>query len=94
MVRRFRLNLAGLDRWFKDRQHSRVLIESSTESEWVARYLERLGHEVVVADPNYAAMYAERTRRVKTDNRDADALFEANRTGVYRPAHRRSDAQR
>jgi transposase len=26
-----------------------ILIESSTESEWVARYLEELGHEVIVA---------------------------------------------
>lgn len=94
VLRRFRLSPAGLDRWFKEREHCRVLIESATESEWVARYLEGLGHEVVVADPNYAAMYAERTRRVKTDKRDAEALFEANRTGVYRPAHRRSDAQR
>jgi transposase len=30
---------------------------------------------------------------VKTDTRDADALFEANRLGIYRPAHRRSDAR-
>ena len=31
---------------------ARVLIEASTESEWVARCLERLGHEVIVGDPN------------------------------------------
>lgn len=91
---RFRLSRTGLDRWFRERTASRVLIESSTESEWVAQHLETLGHEVVVADPNYSLMYGERTRRVKTDNRDADALFEANRAGVYRPAHRRSAAGR
>jgi hypothetical protein len=28
------------------------LIEASTEIEWVARCVERLGHEVIVADPN------------------------------------------
>ncbi len=33
---------------------ARILIEASTESEWVARCLEDLGHEVVVADPNFA----------------------------------------
>ena len=33
----------------------RILVEASTESEWVAQHLETLGHEVVVADPNYAA---------------------------------------
>ena len=29
----------------------------STESEWVAQHLETLGHEVIVADPNFAPMY-------------------------------------
>ena len=56
----------------------RILIEASTESEWVARCLEDLGHEVIVADPNFAPMYATRSRRVKTDRRDARALAEAN----------------
>lgn len=73
---------------------ARVLLEASTESEWVARHLESLGHTVIVADPNYAPMYATRTRRVKTDKRDARALAEACRLGAYRPAHRLSDARR
>jgi transposase len=72
----------------------RVLIEAGTESEWVARCLEELGHEVIVADPNYAPMYAQRQRKVKTDRRDALALVEACRLGAYRPAHRTSEAQR
>src|SRR5918996_4082937 len=38
---------------------SRILMEASTISEWVARLLEELGYEVVVADPNYAPMYAQ-----------------------------------
>jgi transposase len=37
-----------------DRPPARVLLESGTESEWVARYLESLGHAVIVADPNFA----------------------------------------
>jgi len=45
------------------RPPAKILIEASTESEWVARCLEELGHEVVVADPNFAAMYATRSRR-------------------------------
>lgn len=92
--RRFGLNRPNLDRFFAGRPQCRVLIESSTESEWVAQHLEGLGHEMVVADPNFAAMYGERNRRVKTDRRDADALFEANRLGIYREAHRRSQEQR
>ncbi len=37
----------------------RILVETGTESEWVAQALEAAGHEVVVADPNYAPMYGE-----------------------------------
>src|SRR5438445_11843628 len=76
------------------RPRGRIVLESSTESEWVARCLEGLGHEVVVADPNFTPMYATRTRKVKTDRRDARALAEACLLGAYRPAHRLSDPQR
>jgi transposase len=80
----------ALARVFEGRARLRILVESSTESEWVACWLERLGHEVIVADPTYAAMYGARTRRIKTDRRDVAALAEACRRGVYRPAHRAS----
>ena len=40
----------------------------------MARCLEGLGHEVIVADPNFAPMYATRARKVKSDRRDARAL--------------------
>src|SRR5881392_1199664 len=76
------------------RPPARILVEASTESEWVACHLESLGHEVIVADPNYAPMYATRARRVKTDRRDARTLMEACRAGTYRPAHRLSAARR
>jgi transposase len=39
-------------------------------------------------------MYATRSRKVKTDRRDARALAEACLLGAYRPAHRLSDPQR
>jgi transposase len=58
-----------------DRPPARVLLEASTESEWVARHLEALGHEVIVADPGYAPMYATRSRRVKTDKRETRASW-------------------
>jgi transposase len=79
---------------FGNRAPGRILLEASTESEWVAQCLEGLGHEVIVADPNYAPMYATRSRRVKTDKRDARTLAEALRSGAYRPAHRVSAARR
>ena len=49
---------------------------------------------MIVADPNYALMYGQRSRRVKTDKRDVAALAEACRVGVYRRAHRVSAPQR
>jgi transposase len=76
------------------RPRARILLEASTESEWVARHLESLGHEVIVADPNFAPMYATRARRTKTDRRDARTLMEAARLGAYRTAHRVSPARR
>jgi transposase len=76
------------------RRPARILLEASTESEWVARHLESLGHTVIVADPGFAAMYATRSKRVKTDKRDARTLCDALLLGAYRAVHRASDAQR
>jgi hypothetical protein len=71
----------------------RVLVEASTEREWVAQHLEQIGHEVIVADPNDGPMYGHRSRRIKTDRRDVAALTEACQHGTYRVAHRRSDRE-
>lgn len=79
---------------FTGRPRARVLIESSTESEWVAQTIEACGHEVVVASPGYALMYGHRDPRIKTDRRDVVALAEACRLGIYRGAHRVSASQR
>jgi transposase len=92
--RRVATTRSALSGVFGGRARLRVVLESSTESEWVAQHLEELGHEVVVADPNYALMYGQRSRRIKTDRRDVIALGEANRLGIYRPAHRVSSKQR
>jgi transposase len=73
---------------------ARILLEASTESEWVATHLEALGHTVIVANPNFAPMYATLHRRIKTDQRDAQALMEACALGAYRPAYRLSPARR
>ena len=78
---------------FGDGAPMRILLEASTEAEWVAQHLEALGHSVIVGDPNYTLMYGQRTRRIKTDKRDAAALAEACRLGIYRAAHRVSPGQ-
>jgi transposase len=76
------------------RARCRILLEASTESEWVARHLESLGHQVIVADPGFAPMYATRSKKVKTDKRDARTLAEACVLGAYRATHRVSAEQR
>ena len=74
---------------------SRLLIEASTESAWAAKALKALGFDVIVADPNYSAMYGKKQgRRIKTDRRDAKALAEACRIGNYRVAHQSSEEAR
>lgn len=92
--RRIKTTRASFDEMFASRPRARVLVEASTESEWVACHLEALGHEVIVADPNFAPMYATRDKKIKTDKRDARTLCEACRLGAYRPAHRTSERQR
>lgn len=90
----FRTTAVELTHRLQQYAGSRVLIEASTESEWVARHLESLQLEVIVGDPNYAMMYAARQRKVKTDRADAQALAQACRHGLYKKAHRMSDEQR
>jgi transposase len=84
----------ALVRAFADVGFVRILLEAGTESEWVAQCLEAAGFVVIVADPNFAPMYGELHRRVKTDQRDVAALAEANRRGWYRASYRASAAQR
>jgi len=84
----------ALTRVLGPRPRARILLEAGTESEWVAACLEGLGHEAIVADPNFAPMYATLSRKIKTDRRDALALLDACRLGAYRPAHRTSAARR
>ena len=92
--KRIRTDRERFEAVFGKLPRAKILLEAMTELEWVARCLEGLGHEVIVADPNYAAMYATRSRRVKTDRRDAVTLADACRLGAFRPAHRASDRQR
>jgi hypothetical protein len=62
--------------------HQRAFaFEASTEGEWVARWLESLNHDVMVADPYFAPMYAPLASDEGRSARcaDADASFAASR---------------
>jgi transposase len=71
---------AGLTRYFGGRARCRVVLEVGTHSPWVSRELERLGHEVVVANPS--AMYGKRRRRHRNDRLDAEFLARQGRADV------------
>lgn len=92
--RRIKTTREELTKFFAEQPPTRILIEAATESEWVAQHLESLGHEVVVADPNFAPMYSTLSKKIKTDKRDARALCDACERGTYRRAYRSTDSQR
>src|SRR5258705_3081376 len=73
----------GFERVFRERAPLRVLIETGTESEWVAQTIEACGHALVVVDPNYALMYGVRQRVVQTDRRGGGRAAEAKRLGLF-----------
>ena len=83
-----------LSAFFSKYPGSRVLLEASTSAEWVARHLESLGHDVIIADPRFRLMYAAGDKKIKTDRRDARALAVALRVGAFHRAHRKSDEAR
>lgn len=68
------------------------VIEASPLSEWVARMLESLGHEVVVIDPRRAKAII--TSKKKTDKLDARNLARMGRTGWYTQVHRKTEEAR
>ena len=84
--RRLKTTREEIAKMFADRPRMRILIEAATESEWVEQSLESLGHEVIVADPNFAPMYATLSQKIKTDKRDARALCDACEKENYRLA--------
>lgn len=94
LERRVTTTREACEQLFTARPRLRVLLESSTESEWVAQVIEACGHEVIVGAPSYALMYGHRDPQIKTDRRDVRALAEACRLGIYRAAHRVGAAQR
>jgi transposase len=90
LEQRIRTQRERLCKLLGKRPKARVLVEDSTESEWVARCLEGLGHEVVVADPNESAHVCH----AQLPGEDGQAGCSQPGGGAYRAAHRTSDAKR
>src|SRR3712207_4418179 len=48
---KIRTSSSAFERYFSKAERMRVAIEAGTHSPWISRLLERLGHEVLVANP-------------------------------------------
>jgi len=51
LEQRIATTAVGLEAFFGTRPRLRLALEAGTHSPWVSRWLQRLGHEVLVANP-------------------------------------------
>ena len=63
---------AGFREQFQSMARARIVMETGTHSPWVSRYLEKLGHEVLVANARQVRIIYDNDR--KTDKIDARTL--------------------
>jgi transposase len=81
----------GMEAFLEGLPRMRVVIETGTHANWVARLAERLGHEVVVAQSRKVALISGNER--KSDETDARLLAEigATRPSLLYPVKLRSE---
>jgi len=81
----------GLRRLFEGLDASRVVLEATTQSSWIARLIRSFGHEVVVINPRRLQLISESVS--KTDRNDARLLARVGRLdlGILQPVHEKSD---
>jgi hypothetical protein len=87
--RQIATTLERLTHVFGGRPRIRIVVEASTESEWVAQHLEQMLPEVIVADTNYGPMYspAESTDQDRSPRRRrAERSLSARDVSVGAPA--------
>ncbi len=77
---RIRTSRAALEKQFSKFKSARVVLEVGVHSRWVSEVLERLGHEVIVANPRQVHLIWK--RRMKTDRSDAMILARLGRLDV------------
>ncbi|MGH2356895.1 MAG: IS110 family transposase [Candidatus Limnocylindria bacterium] len=91
---RLRTTPAALERHFTALPHGRIVLEVGTHSPWVSRLLERLGHEVLVANARQLRLIYGSDR--KSDRVDAETLARLGRLdpALLKPIrHRGAEAQ-
>lgn len=70
----------GLQTLLSGGARARVVMEVGAQSKWVSRFVERLGHEVVVANPRKLRLIYENPS--KSDQVDAEYLARVGRLDV------------
>jgi transposase len=82
---------AGIVEAFGSLGRVRIAIEVGTHSPWVSRLLQKLGHEVIVANPRQVKLITESSR--KDDRLDAQTLARLARIDpqLLRPIQHRSE---
>ena len=81
----------GIVEAFGSLGRARIAIEVGTHSPWVSRLLQKLGHEVIVANPRQVKLITESSR--KDDRLDAQTLARLARIDpqLLRPIQHRSE---
>ena len=90
---RFRTTPKAIDRWFTDVPHARVAMEAGVHSIWISEQLEKLGHEVIVANVRELRAISHSDR--KSDDVDAEKLARYARLDpeILRPISHRTVEQ-
>ena len=93
---RIRTSTTALEQRFQRQPARRIVLEAGTHSPWVSRLLERLGHQVIVANARKVRLIYEGDR--KSDRLDARMLARLGRVDVsllapiqHRGAERQAD---
>jgi len=83
----FPTSLESLRQMFEGGARSRLVLEASTQAPWIARELENLGHQVIVANPRNVHLISKSAK--KTDRNDARTLARIGRADpkLLAPVH-------
>lgn len=81
----------AVTRFLSEWPRLRVVLETGTHAPWIARLVEKLGHEAVVADARRIKLITQSRR--KTDRRDAELLARLGRSelDLLQPVRVRSE---
>lgn len=85
---------AGFREQFRRMARARIAMETGTHSPWVSRYLEKLGHEVLVANARQVRIIYDNDRKTdKIDSRTLARLARVDKSLLHPIRHRSAEAQ-